>query len=144
MVSYSRLRPAMSRAEPMRWCVVAAGGGGGCGRRRLRRAARARGFRSGRAHGVSLWTKGPCRHGQGGAAFEGGVSTTISAHHPFFFWPATFVFLAGYFRRYLALPLNRFMAVVRPSPTIASTASAAREIRSGNRAASAREKSEST
>src|ERR1051325_10550973 len=76
MVSYSRLRPAMSRAEPMRWCVVAAGGGGGCGRRRLRRRARARGFGSGRAHGVSLWTKGPCRHGQGGAAFEGGVSST--------------------------------------------------------------------
>src|SRR4051812_24985559 len=103
MVSYSRLRPAMSRDEPIRWFFGAAGVVGAVG------AALARGGSvpvvligspSGRLARVATDKE---------LLLEGAVSTTTPPR------------CLGYF----CLPLKRFMAGVRPSLTMDSTASAA-------------------
>src|SRR5262245_63280429 len=120
MVSYSRLRPAMSRAEPRRCCLETAAvdvDAGACG------AAPGRGG----SVPVVLMLSPIGRQARVATdkevLREGGVSSTESA-------PCL---------AYFVLPLNRFMAAVRPSFTMASTASAARPTTSGSTAASARE-----
>src|SRR5262252_11008771 len=122
MVSYSRLRPTMSRAEPRRCCRDAPDVGAGV-------AAGAVGAALPRGGSVPVvlmlspfGRSGPCRHGQGGTARRACV------YHDF--RPPDLLFSP-----YFPLPLKRFMAVVSPSATIASTASAARAMTSGSAAA---------
>src|SRR4051794_27421134 len=108
MVSYSRLRPAMSRDEPIRWFFGAAAGVAAVG------VALARGGSvpvvligspSGRLARVATDKE---------LLLEGAVSTTSP--------PRCLRLLLIYF----CLPLKRFMAGVSPSLTMDSTASAAR------------------
>src|SRR6185312_11840934 len=115
MVSYSRMRPAMSRAETRRAGVFPA----------CAEPAREAGSIPVVLMSVSLWTFsiGPCRHGQGGGAACDHHERSLVAYCD------------------LAFPLNLFMAVVTPPFTMASTASAAVSINAGRSLASAREKS---
>src|SRR5262249_4416457 len=117
MVSYSRLRPAMSRADPRRCCLGAAAGVGAGA------VAAPRGGSVPIVLMLSPFGRQARVATDKEVLLEAGVPTT--------FFPGCL----GYF----FWPLKRFMAAVRLSPTIASTASAARPISSGRTAASARE-----
>src|SRR5579884_961059 len=99
MVSYSRMRPAMSRDEARRAGVFPA----------VAEPAREAGSIPVVLMSVSFWTFsiGPCRHGQGGGAARDHHEWSLVDHCD------------------LAFPLNLFMAAVTPPFTIASTASAA-------------------
>src|SRR5436190_11634490 len=130
MVSYSRLRPAMSRDEPTRCCFepAAAGDVGGAA------------GRAGSVPVVLMWS--PSGRQARVATDKELLGGRRGIYHdiPRLSRPACLAPFFGHF----GLALKRFMAAGRPWATIISTASAARPTISGSTAASAREKSDST
>src|SRR4029078_11888377 len=114
MVSYSRLRPAMSRDDPRRLLPAAAAGAVG--------AALVRGG----SVPVVLMLSPFGRLAR--VATDKEVLRFVKGRCLPRLRPAVSPVLAGYF----GWPLKRFIAVVRPLPTMASTASAPRAMTSGS------------